>query len=987
MSTGDGGALRIQLLGPVRAWRADRELTLGAARQRAVLGMLAARANQPVSRDELIDGIWGPEPPASAVNGVHIYIAGLRRALEPRRAHRAPGRIVLGSGQGYQLLVEPGQVDVMAFEANLERARKARTAGDLAAAAQSLDAALGLWQASPLPEIRGPWAEVERVRLSELRLTAIEERLDVLLAQGRHNEAVVELAGLVRGHPLRERFRGQLMLALYRSGRQAEALELYAGTRRILVEELGIEPSPALRDLHAHILGGHIPGGGAPLSSADPPPEVVHAPATPIPQELPPDVEAFTGRNDELAVLDGLLPAVTATALVISVVCGTAGVGKTALAVHWAHRVRDRFPDGQLYLDLRGYDPGQPMSPDDALARFLRSLGVPERDVPADLDERSARYRSLLNGRRVLVVLDNAAAPDQVYPLLPGTASCAVIVTSRDPLTGLVARHGARRLELDLLPPADAAELLRALIGERVHTEPEPAAALARQCARLPLALRVAAEFAASRPAMTISQLTGELADERRRLSLLDADGDPRTAIRSVFSWSYRHLPADAARAFRLLGPHPGPDIGPSATAALTATTLEHSQLVLDQLSCAHLIYSAQPGRYGLHDLLRAYAKDVAHDDPDETEDALTRVFDHYLATASAAMNILFPAEQRLAPGVPALGAVAASSHVTSPASARVWLDAELANLVSAVAYCADNGRPGYATRLAATLFRYLDDGHYSDAIVVHSHACLAAQRMDDRAAEAIALGNLGVVAWRQGRYDQAVGFHERALALSQETGDHVGQGRALGNLGLVHWQHGRYPEAASKLAQALALFREIGDRTGEARTLSNLGILDWQQERYAPAASYHQQALALYRDMGDGPGEARALGNLGSVYVQQGRYPQAAECQRQALALFREIGYQVGGARALSDLGLVHARQGHHDQAADCQRKALALFREADYPIGEAEALHRLGEVLLAVGRTDEARSHLRHALARYADLGLPEAEQVRARLTALTG
>jgi len=975
VSTGDGGALRIQLLGPVRAWWADQELTLGAARQRAVLGMLAARANQPVSRDELIDGIWGPDPPASAVNGVHIYIAGLRRALEPRRAHRAPGRIVLGGGQSYQLLVERGQVDAMAFEANLERARKARTAGDVAAAAQSLDAALQLWQASPLPEIRGPWAEVERIRLSELRLTAIEERLDVLLAQGRHNEAVVELTGLVRGHPLRERFRGQLMLALYRSGRQADALELYAGTRRILVEELGIEPSPALRDLHAHILGG-----GAPLSSADPPSAVVHAPAAPIPQELPPDVDAFTGRNDELAVLDGLLPAVTATALVISVVCGTAGVGKTALAVHWAHRVRDTFPDGQLYLNLRGYDPGQPMSPDDALARFLRSLGVPERDVPADLDERSARYRSLLNGRRVLVVLDNAATPDQVYPLLPGAASCAVIVTSRDPLTGLVARHGARRLDLDLLPPADAAELLHALIGERVRTEPDSAAELAGQCARLPLALRVAAEFAASRPAMTISQLTGELADERRRLFLLDADGDPRTAIRSVFSWSYRHLPADAARAFRLLGPHPGPDIDPAATAALTAATLEHSQLILDQLSCAHLIYSVQPGRYGLHDLLRAYAKDVARDNPGETEDALTRVLDYYLATASAAMNTLFPAEH--APAEPA-----ASPHVASPASARAWLDTERANLVSAVAYCAGNGRPGYATRLAATLFRYLDDGHYSDAIVVHSHARLAAQRMDDRAAEAIALGNLGVVAWRQGRYDQAVGFHERALALSQEAGEHVGQGRALGNLGLVHWQHGRYPEAASKLGQALALFREIGDRTGEARTLSNLGILDWQQDRYAPAASYHQQALALYRDMGDRPGEARALGNLGSVFVQQGRYPQAADCQRQALALFREIGYQVGGARALSDLGLVHERQGHHHQAADCQRQALAVFREADYPIGEAEALHRLGEVLLAVGRTDEARSHLQHALARYADLGLPEAEQVRARLTALTG
>jgi DNA-binding SARP family transcriptional activator/Tfp pilus assembly protein PilF len=983
VSTGGDGALRIQLLGPVRGWRGDQELSLGAARQRTVLAMLAARANHPVSRDELVDGIWGQEPPASAVNGVHIYIAGLRRVLEPHRSPRSPGRTVIGSGQGYALLIDPGHVDSMAFEGYLEKARTARAADDLDTALASLDAALRLWQSAPLPEIRGPWAEVERARLTELRLTAIDEHTDVLLAQGRHSEAVAELAGLVREHPLREQFRVQLMMGLYRCGRQAEALATYADTRRTLIEELGIEPGSALRDLHAQILAGDA---ALCATQAAQPAAAGYAPAMPVPRELPADINAFTGRKDELATLDCLLAAVTSTAPGIWVVSGTAGVGKTALAVHWAHRVKESFPDGQLYVNLRGYDPGQPVAADDAVARFLRSLGLPEREVPADLEERSARYRSLLNGRRMLVLLDNAASADQVWPLLPGSASCAVVVTSRDSLAGLVARHGARRLNLGLLPLADAIELLRALIGERVSERPGSAVVLARKCSRLPLALRVAAEYAAAHPAMTMSALAGELADEQRRLSLLDADGDARTAVASVFSWSYRHLPAAAAGAFRLLGFHPGADIDPYATAALTAVSSEHGGRVLEQLSRANLIHSTQPRRYAMHDLLRAYARDVAERDAaGEIRDALTRLFDHYLATASAAMNALFPAE-RARSGL-AVPLSAEGPEVAEPASARAWLDAERANLVATAAHCAANGWPDHAIRLAATVFRYLDDGHYSDAIIIHFHACLAAQRMGDRVAEASALSSLGVVAWRLGRYDQSLGYHQRALALSRQTGDRVGEGRALGNLGLVNSQHGRYAEATGQLSQALALFREIGDRTCEARTLSSLGIVDWQQGRYDRAVGYHRQALALYRDMSDRSGEAHALGNLGSVYAQQGRYPQAADCQERALALFREIGRQTGEARALSDLGLVRARQDRHEQAADHQRQALALFRKTGYQVGEAEALYRLGEALSAAGRPHEARGQLRDALARYVALGLPEAEQVRARLSALGG
>jgi len=998
VSVNGDGALRIQLLGPVRGWRGDQELRLGAARQRAVLGMLAARANHPVSRGELVDGVWGREPPASAVNSVHIYIAGLRRVLEPHRPARSPGQIIICSGQGYVFLIDPGQVDVLVFEGYLGQAREARGADDLTTALASLEAALRLSQAAPLPEIRGPWAEVERARLGELRLTAIEERADVLLAQGRHNEAVAELTGLVREHPLREQFRAQLMLGLYRCGRQADALATYADTRRILIDELGIEPCSALRDLHAQILAGDATLSAATLSAAAlsaaaGAPSAVHVPAMPVPRELPADIDAFTGRKDELGILDGRLSAVTATAPLIWVVSGTAGVGKTALAVHWAHRVKDAFPDGQLYVNLRGYDPGQPVTAHDAAARLLRSLGLAEREIPADLEERSARYRSLLNGRRVLVVLDNAAGADQVWPLLPGSASCAVVVTSRDSLAGLVARHGARRLDLGLLPIADAVDLLRALIGERVGERASSATALARKCARLPLALRVAAEFAVAHPAMTVTELAAELADEQRRLALLDADGDSRTAVRSVFSWSYRHLPAAAAGAFRLLGFHPGADIDRYAAAALTAASSEDGGgdgadggRILEQLSRANLMHSTRPGWYGMHDLLRAYARDVGERDAGgEIREALTRLFDHYLGVACAAMKTLFPAER---PGVSrSIPLPSTGPEVTDPVPARAWLDAERANLVAVTVHCAANGWADHAVHLAATVFRYLDDGHYSDAFIMHSHACLAAQHIGDQVAEAGALSALGVVAWRLGGYDRSVGYLRRALTLSRQAGDTVGEARALGNLGLVGSQHGRYAEAAGHIVRALALFRGIGDRTGEARTLSSLGIVDWQQGRYDRAVGHHRQALAIYHEMSDRPGEARALGNLGSAYAQQGRFHEAADCQRQALALFREIGHQIGEARALSDLGLVRARQDRREQATDHQRQALALFREAGYQVGVAEALHRLGEALATAGQLHEARGQLRDALERYVALGLPEAEQVRARLGALGG
>jgi tetratricopeptide (TPR) repeat protein len=466
----------------------------------------------------------------------------------------------------------------------------------------------------------------------------------------------------------------------------------------------------------------------------------------------------------------------------VSAVAGTAGVGKTALAVRWAHRVRDTFPAGQLYVNLRGYDPGEPLAAADALAGFLRALGLAGQDVPADTAERAARYRSLLDGRRMLILLDNASSVEQVRPLLPGTSSCFVVVTSRDSLAGLVARDGAQRLDLDPMPPAEAITLLRVLIGARVRADLTSAATLAAQCARLPLALRVAAEYAVSRPALTLAQLTTELAAERRRLDLLDAGGDPRTAVRAVFSWSYRHLPPAVARAFRLAGLHPAPDLGLGAAAALFDTSAGQAGELLGQLRGAHLVHPCGAGRYGMHDLLRAYSAHLTNA-PQERTRALTRLLDYYLAASASAADVLFPAERHRRPLVPRVPP--AGPHLSGPAEARTWLDNERTAVQAVVSHAAGHGWPRHAVLLSALVARYLETGgHYTEAVTIHTQARRAARQAGDRGGEAHALNNLGIVSGRLGRYAEGACYLRRSLALFRETGDHVGAARPWAILG-----------------------------------------------------------------------------------------------------------------------------------------------------------------------------------------------------------
>jgi DNA-binding SARP family transcriptional activator/tetratricopeptide (TPR) repeat protein len=1016
--------VRFALLGTLTVADGDGEpVTVSGARQRALLAGLLLSANAPVSSGTLAEAIWDGSPPPGAATTLRSHIRRLRQALGPR----AGGRIT-ACDPGYLISAGEAELDVLRFEAACRAAGAERHAARWQEASAAAARALELWRGTPLLDVPSQVLRDQFVpRLEQMRLQTIEDHAEAGLRLGHQDRLIPELRELTAEHPMRERFHAQLIEALARAGRQAEALDAYRQARRALVDELGIEPGPHLQRLHQQILHGdpalaaspaasdRVPLTPAPLTDPD------SSPAQ-VPHQLPGAVPRFTGRSAELARLSQLLDQAGGQApetVVISAIGGTAGVGKTALAVHWAHQVADRFPDGQLYVNMRGYNPDQLFPAGDALAGFLRALGVPGPDIPPDPEDRAARYRSLVAGRRMLVMLDNVRSVEHVRLLLPGTPACVTVVTSRDSLAGLVAREGALRLDLDLLPDAEAVSLLRALIGQRAMADPAATKELAAQCSRLPLALRVAAELAAAHPAVPLAGLVRELADQQRRLDLLDAAGDPRTAVRAVFSWSYRNLDPAAAGMFRLLGLHPGLDLDCYAAAALIGATVWQAERALDALTRAHLTQLTGPDRYGMHDLLRAYARELVSvsDTEDEQRAALTRLFDHYLHTAAIAMDTQFPGERHRRPRIPPPATPA--PPVADSAAALAWLDAERATLVAVAVHTASYGWADHATRLAATLFRYLDSGgHYPEATTIHSQARLAARHLGDRSAEAEALINLGVLDLEQGQ-PQAGAHLQQGLALFRETGDRSGEVRALGNVGILNIQLGRYEEASGHLQQALSLCREIGEQPGEGRLLIGLGMIDFRLGRYEQATERIHRTLALFREVGDRTGEANALCSLGEVGLRQGNFRQAVDHLQQALALFREIGNRSGEARALIALGDADLRQGRYEQAANYQRQSLAMCREIGYQSGEVSALNALGEVFLATGQSsdalaqytaalsgaarngekyeqahahnglahayhasgglDQARRHWNEALTLYITLGAPEADQVR--------
>jgi tetratricopeptide (TPR) repeat protein len=688
------------------------------------------------------------------------------------------------------------------------------------------------------------------------------------------------------------------------------------------------------------------------------------AAAVPVPRELPADVGAFTGRAVELAELDLLVPnadgdvAQVAGPVVISAVSGTAGVGKTALAVRWAHRAVGAFPDGQLYVNLRGYDPDQPVTAEEALAGFLHALGVPDQAIPLGEAERAARYRSIVAGKRLLVVLDNAATVEQVRPLLPGSPLAMVVVTSRDSLAGLVVRDGARRLDLDLLPAGEAVALLGTLIGGRAEADLGATEKLAERCARLPLALRVAAELAAVRPDAPLAELATELAGEAERLELLDVGGDPRSAVAGVFSWSYRYLPEDAARMFRLLSLHPSQDWDPYAAAALTGASLAQARRLLAVLARAHLIQPTGAGRYQMHDLLRAYAarQATAHDTDQGRQAALTRLFDYYLAASAAATDHLFSVQATSRPDPPSVSTPIPGFE--DRAAAIAWLDAERAVLLAVAAFAASHGWPAHTTCLAATLRGYLYRAHDTQALTLHSLALDAARATGDRAAEGRALAGLGSSHFAQGHYRQSADLCQQAVALAREAGDQPTQGNALLHLAASYEMVGEVEQVFDSYRQALSRYRELGDRAGEAAVLVNLSLTCLNSGRGQEGSGYSQKALAIGREIGDQRTISISLATLGELAAVQGRYQEAADYLREALAVARQSGLRSAEAWALDTLGAVCRRQGLYVLAISHCEQALAVSRELGDRAGEVEELNNLGAALLAAGQPAEARA-----------------------------
>jgi tetratricopeptide (TPR) repeat protein/transcriptional regulator with XRE-family HTH domain len=694
---------------------------------------------------------------------------------------------------------------------------------------------------------------------------------------------------------------------------------------------------------------------------------------TSAPAQLPAAVAGFTGRGQDMAELDAHLSSRPAAAVMISVVAGTAGVGKTALAVHWAHRVADQFPDGQLYIDLRGYHPAQPMTSSEALVRFLVALGVPGPEIPLDVDARAARYRTEVAGRRLLIVLDNASTVEQVRPLLPGSAACAVIVTSRDSLAGLVVRHGARRLDLEPLPAAEARDLLGTLIGRRARAEPAAITGLVDLCARLPLALRIAAELATSRPDTSVADLVTELAEGQRRLDLLDAGGDPYAAVQTVFSWSLRHLSGLVTRAFRLLGRHPGPDFDPYVVAALADVSLAQGRQILRRLSGAHLVHPAPGGRHALHDLLREYAISLPSPDAEDGPAALGRLFDYYLGTAAAAMDLLHPGEIHRRPRLPP--PTTPTPALADPEAARRWLDAELPCLVTMSTQAALDRLPDHAVAMSTTLYRFLDGGHHSEALTIHGHARDAAALAGDTVGEAQARLSLGTVLWQLGRHRLADENLRRSLDLFHRADDDLGQARALGTLGMVEAWQGHYGPAADLHQRSLALFRQAGgDQTGEAHVLNNLGLVEGWLGRHDVALAHHERALNLFRRAGDSTGTAMALTNLGLAEERSQRYESALDHMRQALALYRQVGDRAGAASVLDGLGTLHTRLGEPERAAEMHEEALTFFRSTGERDAEAWALNGLGEAHHAGGDAAAALTYHDAALEIATDTGIQD-------------
>ncbi|GAA4063831.1 AfsR/SARP family transcriptional regulator [Nonomuraea soli] len=974
--------MRFVILGPVMAYGKDGQVPLGPPKRRLLLALLLTSGERAVPLETAVQAVWGGNPPASAVQNLYQHISHLRQVL----GHDT----IAGQGRpGYTVAGLPGNLDAHTFEDLAERGSRALAGGDAPTAARSLRQALAMWRGPAFGDLAGePALHQEAERLEELRLAALENRIEADLTLGLHEPAIAELLVLTRSHPYRERFVTQLMHGLRVAQRASEALEVYRRTRALFVEELGIEPGPVLRRLHQAILTGEPyttgPSAGSVRPSAIGPAAPDDEPAlagVAVPHELPAGVARFVGRRAQLRELDRLLPRTTdrtPPTVIVAAVVGTAGVGKTALAVHWAHRVAHRFPDGRLYLNMHGYSAESPRQPLHAVSALLRSLGMPAEQIPVDLAEAAARYRSLIAGRRMLIVLDNVRSAAQIRPLLPGEGASFVLVTSRDRLTGLVAQDGACRLTLGVMTEKESVALLARTLGAgRVHHEPQAAAALAARCAHLPLSLCIAAALLSDHPKQDITHFVGQLAGGEALAGLtVDGQEDGEIAVRAAFDLSYQALDPSLRSVFRGLGLVGCPDFTAEAVGAQTGAEPAAADRALRRLAAAHLVEESQPGRYTLHDLLREYASRLATttDDEETLAAARRRLCDWYLTTVTTAQRLLH-AGQRQSPPEDFVGH--APPALTDYDSALAWLDAERHNIVEVVKCASRHGLDAICVHLADRLRGYFDlRRHTADWETVARLARETAARGGDETLHPIALHGAAHLGFVLARYAQAITCVKELMALTPADAPAKARADLMCNLGYLLTRVGRTAEAESTLDEARVLARTAGSTASQAAILLNLANLHLDCGSLAEGRTAALTALRLSRNSDEPRWVAMSLGTLGELAQLQGSYAEAISYFDDCLEMHRRQGDRPGELASLSWLARTCLDLGRWEECHHNASAARDLARE----IGDRHQLVHSVTVLAAhsraTGDLEAALSTSRTALGMAAELGDPYLE-----------
>jgi DNA-binding SARP family transcriptional activator/tetratricopeptide (TPR) repeat protein len=914
-------AVEFRLLGDVEAIVDGRVVDLGHARQRCVLTVLLIDNGRVIASEQLLSRAWARHPPRRGLATLSGYLSRLRRLLT-----QGSGISLEWRSGGYILTTDPMTIDIHRFRYLVNQASTA----DDSTALELLDKALALWRGEPFATLTTPWLDSVRESLTAERHDAELDRNDLALAAGRHRTLLRELVDRAAAHPLDERLAGQLMLALYRCGRQADALQRYEQLRLRLANELGADPSPPLQVLHKQILTTDPV-----LSWSD------RSTPSPVPRELPARPRTFTGRTRELNQLNVILANLgeAHTAGTIVALSGMAGIGKTTLAVYWAHQVAPRFPDGHLFVNLRGYDPsGQPMRPEEAIRRFLDALNVPTDRIPSNVDSQLALYRSMLAERRMLIVLDNARDTEQVRPLLPGAPGSLVVVTSRQQLTGLVANEGAHPLVLDAFGADEARDLLGRHVGtDRIAGEPEAVSQIITRCAQLPLALSAVAARAALNPTFALAAIARELNDTRHSLDAL-AGPDAATDVRVVFSWSYHALDDAAARLFRLLGLHPGPDLSAPAAASLAGLSRARARSLLAELAHAHLVVEHQPGRYAMHDLIRAYAAEQAHDhesEPDQ-QHAIGRMLDHYLHCAYVANRLINPSRANAPAPAPARAGVTPEEFEDAN-GAEVWFAAEHHVLLAVHNRAAKSRFDPHTWQLPWVCATFLlRRGYVHDLVAMHKSALDASRRLADPTAQGFAHRTLANAFVRMGQYDDAHEHLRQALDISTAARDEPAVALTELLIGWMLGEQGRYDEALPYDRRAVESFRTVGDQGGQALALTDVGWHLAQLGEYAQALPIIQESLDLHAGTGDRHGLAAALHSLGFIQHRLGQYEHAIASYLSGVELCRQERYRFLEAEILADLGDTYESVGNPDAARQAWKSALDILEDLDHPYAD---------------------------------------------------